>query len=175
MVTNISHLNKTGLLISIKNGAWFESPSERGFTHLAEYCMQRMIIDQCEAAGVNMQSFCVQGETTLDRVRFAIFFAPNDAERVVSIVLECCKNPPFTTHSIRQEMRELRGDFIDSYKNPYFRAGLALIPRFIKRNSSVFGSVWFHLFARGPKREYLLQYWHKLWSASSCDVLLFGT
>lgn len=166
--------SQAAIVVSIKNGAWFESKEERGFTHLAEYCIQRMVIDGCNAAGLDESTFAVRGDTSADRVRFAVFCQPKDVTRVAKIVRQCLEHPIFTVPGIREETRLLRMDYIDSFRNPYFRAQRAVMSTCSRKNPSVFGSTFFHLVARGPVPEQLLKYWNKFWSASARDVLMFG-
>lgn len=166
--------SQAAIMLSIKNGAWFESTDERGFTHLAEYCMQRLIIDACNTAGIDSTTFIVRGDTGADRVRFTVFCLSKDVEKIAEIIRVNVEQPNFTRYSIREEMRLLRRDYIDSFRNPYFRAQCAVAFMYTKKNPSVFGSALFHIFARGPNAEALFAYWKKFWETSARDVLVFG-
>ena len=102
------------------------------------------------------------------------FCLPEDIEKIAEIVRVNAEQPNFTKRGIREEMRLLRGDYLDSFRNSYFRAQCVLAPLYTKKNPSVFGSALFHLFARGSNAEALFAYWKKFWESSARDVLVFG-
>lgn len=166
--------SQAAILVSVKNGSWFESADEWGFTHLAEYYMQRLIIDACNAERIDNTTFTVRGDTRADRVRFSVFCLSKDVEKIAEIIRVNVEQPDFTRYGIREEMRLLRRDYINSLRNPFFRAQCAVAKLYTKKNPSVFGSLLFHLIARGPSGETLSAYWKKLWETSARDVLIFG-
>lgn len=165
---------KIGILVSIKNGAWFESAEERGLTHLAEYAIQQGIINACAVEGIPESSFWIRGITSADHVRFAVFCRNGDAERMRTIVRDCLEHPVFTEAGIHEEMRMQRIDYLNSLRDPYFRAATSISRRLSDRNPSIFGKARMYMKVFGPTVAALTVYWERFWSASVRDVVLFG-
>ena len=161
-------------MVSVKNGAWFERDTERGFTHLAEYLLQEEVLEACRARGFANTDFAVAGTTSADRVRITVLCSPQYLEQAIDVLRVCLRSPKFGVRAIGREMRQLRRDVLRSLLNPYFRAEVAVSRKITTKNPSVFGSIGFHLRARGPDRQHLLAYWTRLWSCSARDVLVFG-
>lgn len=161
-----------GVLISIKRGAWFERPNERGWTHLAESHLRQNLISWLENLGV--RSFSVLTETTVDRVRLAIFLPCDMARIVMPANRQKGSQPTFTIEGIRREARVLRGEWKSVLNDPLFRAKRSLSASLPLPNHEVLAPPARLRRSRLPSPSRLRTYWLRLVTTSRIDARLFG-
>lgn len=160
---------RCGVLLSIKQGAWFEKENERGWTTLAEQWLVASIKRLLADAGVNAS---VSSETTCDRLRIAVF--SNDGyQEIADAIARVVQGHEFNSAAFQQAKEQLRLEwlFIE-----YDRRELALrkvasvIP---PPNHMPLTSIeW--LTKNPPSMARVQKYWSRLVNASDIALYWFG-